>query len=78
MLLSLPKDDYNRITAAATAEDQKARARHLSMCPIFATWRRDKLETVARRAVVKLYDAHSVIIREDAARAQLAAKEGSA
>ena len=38
MLLSLPKDDYNRITAAATAEDQIIRAKHLAACPIFLTW----------------------------------------
>ena len=38
VLLSLPKDDYNRITAAATAEDQIIRAKHLAACPIFLTW----------------------------------------
>ncbi|EGB06493.1 hypothetical protein AURANDRAFT_65499 [Aureococcus anophagefferens] len=61
VLLSLPKDDYNRITAAATAEDQIIRAKHLAACPIFLT----RLADVSRRCVVKLYDAHSVIIRED-------------
>ncbi|KAK7254493.1 cyclic nucleotide-monophosphate binding protein [Aureococcus anophagefferens] len=82
VLLSLPKDDYNRITAAATAEDQIIRAKHLAACPIFLTWParrlaartdvgskirvpRRRLADVSRRCVVKLYDAHSVIIRED-------------
>ncbi|KAH8059438.1 hypothetical protein JL722_5467 [Aureococcus anophagefferens] len=72
VLLSLPKDDYNRITAAATAEDQIIRAKHLAACPIFLTdvgskirVPRRRLADVSRRCVVKLYDAHSVIIRED-------------
>lgn len=65
VLLSLPKDDYNRITAAANASDHLDRAKHLSLCPIFATWSVGRLADIARRCQVKLYDAHSVIIRED-------------
>lgn len=65
ILLTLAKTDYRRVTQQLKVMEYAERARWLSQCGAFESFSKDVLENIARRVTVKLFDAKSIIVKQD-------------
>lgn len=65
ILLTLAKTDYRRVTQQLKVLEYAERARWLRQCGAFDSFSEDVLENIARRVTVKLFDAKSIILKQD-------------